>query len=79
MQFQEELEEQQRQEQQSKKKLHRLYAELSDAKIHLEETTAKNFELEKKQRKCDHVTAYSCAALCCELRDVFFIHDIVTL
>ena len=51
IQLQEELEDQQRLESQSRKKLHKLNAELSDAKIHLEETTVKNHELEKKQRK----------------------------
>lgn len=44
-------EDQQRLEQQTRKKLQRLHAQFSDAQIHLEETTAKNFELEKKQRK----------------------------
>lgn len=51
LQLHEEIEDHQRLENQSKKKLHKINAELGDAKIHLEETAAKNHDLEKKQRK----------------------------
>nr|XP_026692375.1 unconventional myosin-XVIIIa isoform X2 [Ciona intestinalis] len=53
MQLNEEVEDRDRVDQQNRKKLQRLNAQLSDTKIHLEETLAKNHELEKKQRKFD--------------------------
>jgi len=53
IQLNEEIEEHVRVEGQSKKKVLRLHSELGDTKIALEETSAKNHELDKKQRRFD--------------------------
>jgi len=53
LQMQEEVDDHVRLESQNKKKIHKLQSELGDLKIHLEETVAKNHELEKKQKKVD--------------------------
>ena len=56
LQMQEEVDDHVRLESQNKKKIHKLQSELGDLKIHLEETVAKNHELEKKQKKSeDHL------------------------